>query len=158
MHSRRTLIIVHDDARVLLGFKKRGFATGLWNGFGGKIEAGESPLEAAQRELREECGLEAGWCEPRGVLNFSHACAGDDHEVHVFVVRQWRGEPRESEELRPAWFRQTDVPYGEMLPDGRYWLPLLLQGHAVSGTFHYLDESQLLSHRVLVLEGARNFA
>jgi 8-oxo-dGTP pyrophosphatase MutT (NUDIX family) len=152
MHSRRTLVIVHDDARVLLGLKKRGFAVGRWNGFGGKIEDGESPLDAARRELREECGLEAGECELRGMLRFAYACDGAEHEVSVFVVREWHGEPRETPEMRPEWFRQTDVPYDLTLPDVRYWLPLVLQGQSVEGDFHYLDETHLLNQCVTIFD------
>lgn len=37
-----TLCIIHEHPRVLLGYKKKGFGAGLWNGFGGKVEAGES--------------------------------------------------------------------------------------------------------------------
>ena len=32
---------VGQDGRILLGRKKRGMGFGKWNGFGGKIEAGE---------------------------------------------------------------------------------------------------------------------
>jgi 8-oxo-dGTP pyrophosphatase MutT (NUDIX family) len=155
MHSRRTLVIVHDDARVLLGFKKRGFASGLWNGFGGKVEIGESSLQSAVRELREECDLEAGECEPRGTLRFVYAVDGTEHEVSVFVVREWQGEPRETPEMRPEWFRQTEVPYASMLPDSRYWLPPLLQGQSIEGEFRYLDEAHLLNHDVRILETAK---
>ena len=53
-----TLVFVLDEARgVLLGMKKRGFGVGLWNGFGGKVEAGESVVAAAARELSEEAGI-----------------------------------------------------------------------------------------------------
>ena len=38
---------------VLLGEKKRGWMTGIWNGFGGKVEVGESVPAAALRELQE---------------------------------------------------------------------------------------------------------
>ncbi len=38
--------------------KKRGFGIGKWNGFGGKIEAGETIEAAAIRELFEESALE----------------------------------------------------------------------------------------------------
>ncbi len=44
-----TLVFLVDDDRVLLGMKKRGFGAGKWNGFGGKVEPGETIEEAAIR-------------------------------------------------------------------------------------------------------------
>ncbi|KAJ2178209.1 Nudix (Nucleoside diphosphate linked moiety X)-type motif 1, partial [Coemansia sp. RSA 551] len=40
-----------DVSQVLLGLKKRGLGDGLWNGFGGKVEAGETIAACAHREL-----------------------------------------------------------------------------------------------------------
>ena len=56
-----TLVVVRDRGgrRVLLGKKLRGFGAGYFNGFGGKVEAGESVVEAAHRELQEEAGVTA---------------------------------------------------------------------------------------------------
>ena len=51
-----TLVFLRDATRVLLGMKKRGFGVGKWNGFGGKVEPGETVVEAAAREVTEECG------------------------------------------------------------------------------------------------------
>ncbi len=45
------LVVVHQGSRLLLGKKKRGFGEGYYNGFGGKVEAGESIDEAASREV-----------------------------------------------------------------------------------------------------------
>lgn len=44
-----TLALIRNQQRVLLGMKKRGFGQGLWNGFGGKVEEGETIKEAAKR-------------------------------------------------------------------------------------------------------------
>ena len=44
-----TLAFIHERARILLGLKKRGFGQGRWNGFGGKVQKGESIAEAAKR-------------------------------------------------------------------------------------------------------------
>ena len=48
---------VRDDGSILLGRKRRGMGYGKWNGFGGKIEPGETMRQCACRELFEECGL-----------------------------------------------------------------------------------------------------
>ena len=53
-----TLVFVHDNQKVLLGYKKRGFGAGRWNGFGGKVETGETLEQAARRELKEESGAQ----------------------------------------------------------------------------------------------------
>lgn len=44
-----TLVLVVQPGRVLLGMKKRGFGAGKWNGFGGKVQQGESIVDAARR-------------------------------------------------------------------------------------------------------------
>ncbi len=44
-----TLVSVIKDDKILLGLKKRGFGVGWWNGFGGKINNGETIEEAAKR-------------------------------------------------------------------------------------------------------------
>ena len=70
-----TLVLVvqnnNNNARLLLGEKKRGFGAGYFNGFGGKVEPGESILAAAHRELQEEAGIEALDLSRRGVLYFT---------------------------------------------------------------------------------------
>ena len=47
-----SLCIIHQDGRVLLGMKKKGFGAGRWNGFGGKVELNEPIDVAAAREVR----------------------------------------------------------------------------------------------------------
>ena len=44
-----TLAFIRETTRVLLGLKKRGFGEGRWNGFGGKVQTGESIELAAKR-------------------------------------------------------------------------------------------------------------
>jgi len=46
---------------------------GLWSFPGGKIEAGESPQAAAQRELREETGLTASSWQQLCTQHFAYA-------------------------------------------------------------------------------------
>ena len=148
MVKQLTLCVVHTDTRILLGMKKRGFGVGRWNGFGGKVGLGETVEDAARRELREECGLEARALERRGVLRFEFASKPEILEVHVFGVPVWHGDPIETEEMRPCWFRLTEIPFDKMWPDDRHWLPLFLEGKRVDGRFYFLDDEVLLHHSI----------
>ena len=44
-----TLAFVRRQRDILLGYKKRGFGAGKWNGFGGKVEIAETIEDAAKR-------------------------------------------------------------------------------------------------------------
>ena len=56
--SRRTHLVVRDDAVLLTRNSPRGPHPGLWNLPGGGIEHGEAPADAVVREVAEETGLE----------------------------------------------------------------------------------------------------
>lgn len=73
-----------DQREILLGMKKRGFGAGRWNGFGGKIEEGESVDEAAKRELTEECSLVANTLQRRGYIVFNMLESKKIMKVNVF--------------------------------------------------------------------------
>ena len=51
--------MVLSDNKILLGYKKRGFGVGRFNGVGGKLEAGETIEQAALREVKEEINVDA---------------------------------------------------------------------------------------------------
>lgn len=133
-----TLCLVIKDGRVLLGMKKRGFGAGRWNGFGGKVMEGERIEDAAVREMREESGVEVKNIKEVGVLEFIFPDKSQPiHEVHIYTSGEFEGAPSESEEMRPQWFAFDEVPYDEMWPDDRFWLPLVLAGKKISGRFEF---------------------
>jgi len=84
-----TLVIPRRPGRVLLGLKLRGFGTGFWNGFGGKVEAGETVEVAAKRELLEEAGIRALDLARMGTLHFHWQEQAQAWEVAVFTCTQW---------------------------------------------------------------------
>lgn len=131
--------------RVLLGMKKKGFGRGKYNGFGGKIENGETPAAAAVRELAEECGITAKETdlEDVGELTFSFPANPDtDHDVRLYVLHTWQGEPVETAEMKPVWFDVTDIPYEDMWADDSYWLPAVLKGKKVSGKVIFSEDNE----------------
>lgn len=52
-------IVADTSGAVLLGLRRATTCAGTWALPGGHVEAEESPLECAHRELREETGLDA---------------------------------------------------------------------------------------------------
>jgi 8-oxo-dGTP diphosphatase len=105
---------VGQDGRILLGRKRRGMGFGKWNGFGGKIEAGETMRECAARELFEESGLKARPEDliPVGDLYFHQPSDPEwSHAGIVYFVKVWEGTPAETEEMQPKWFLPSEFPY-----------------------------------------------
>lgn len=77
----------------------------------GLVDPGESPLQAAGRELREECGLDAGLLEELGAAWSSPGFT--DERIHLFLATDlrrvgWRDPEGAVEEL-------LEVPLAEAL-------------------------------------------
>lgn len=143
----------NDHAEVLLAMKKRGFGQGWWNGTGGKIEAGETARAAAIRETSEEIGVTP--IDPQLVAQLTFDLPDDDDvqqiDCQVFRADQWQGEPRETEEMRPAWFTLDRLPLSEMWPSDIYWLPHMLEGKLVTARITINGQRMVLDQQVTVV-------
>ena len=85
-------VILRPDGDVLLAQRPFGKPyEGYWEFPGGKLEPGETPREALDRELREELGLAVLDAAPWLVQRFAYPHA--DVELHFFRVFAWQGEP-----------------------------------------------------------------
>jgi 8-oxo-dGTP diphosphatase/2-hydroxy-dATP diphosphatase len=144
--------MIHQDGKILLGMKKRGFGQGRWNGFGGKIQEGERIEDAAKRELQEEAGLAAEEIVEQGLLEFEFRGSPEILEVHAFRVNRFTGEPQETEEMKPQWFPVDGIPYEIMWPDDRHWLPMFLQGKKFHGIFIFDGSDTILKYQLEEVE------
>ena len=148
-----TLCEIINEGRLLLQRKSVGrFGEGKWNGPGGKVQPGETPLECVVREVLEETGLKVGDLTHHGAIDFYFGeKQSPDWKVHIYSTSTFTGEPKPSDEGELAWFGYDEIPYAEMWQDDLYWLPPVLQGMKVQGFFVY-DENggELLRHRLTV--------
>ncbi|MBI5871556.1 8-oxo-dGTP diphosphatase [archaeon] len=148
----RTLCILIRQNKILLGMKKRGFGEGNLNGFGGKLNKGESIKQAALRELYEEIGIKAKKENLKKVAEiefvFPFAVQKEWNQlVHVFLVNEWNGRPKESEEMGVGWFDITSIPYERMWDDDKHWLPLILSGKTIKARFSFDKENKYVKSK-----------
>lgn len=144
-----TVLVVIKNGKVLLGMKKRGFGVGKWNGFGGKPNAGEKIKDTAVRETQEECGILVKNILNVGILDFEfpHKPAWNQ-QVHFFTAKEFEGEPKETEEMKPAWFEFEKIPYDLMWPDDQFWLPLTLESKKFKGKFVFGENGDILNYDI----------
>lgn len=95
--------IVQDTAgRILLAERKPAqLSPGFWELPGGKIERGETPQQAAVRELEEEVGVRATSLRPWA--SYTHAFPTRHINLRFFRADSWDGTPHGREGQRIAW-------------------------------------------------------
>ena len=134
-HGQRVGILIAQDARILLVRQYRLLVDGLaWEIPGGRVDAGETPREAAFREAQEESGLNCYALEP--LLYFHPGLDTCNNPTFVFLAEKF--------ETNHQWrFAAQEVT-------DRVWLPLaeclrmIFMGQIVDS----LTVSALLAHQV----------
>jgi 8-oxo-dGTP diphosphatase len=141
---------------VLLGRKKRGLGAGKLVGLGGHVEAGESAVEAAVREVAEESGLRVDPADLRAaaVVDWRFpARPAWDMWVTAFTTSRVAGEPRETAEIAPAWFAVDALPLDAMWDDAAYWLPQVLAGRCLDAEIVFADDCAHVASSTVRLTG-----
>lgn len=104
----------------------------MLNGVGGKIEPGETPLEAMAREFREETTVEHSDWKPAGALYMS-----SDAIIHLFFTHSDKWTDVQSPTIEPVAAYDVRFLFQEhsTVPNLRWLIPYLLQFEA-SGSRH----------------------
>lgn len=146
----RVLIFpINEDGQVLLlkGASDKRIWPNLWNGLGGHVERGESILEAAVRELREEAGIEgAQWTLCGQVLVDTGTNPGI--LFYVYKVRNLSGALCPSAEGGLGWFVREEALQMKLVEDLYTLLPMVLRHRPKElpfwGFYRYDEFGQLL--------------
>jgi len=140
--------LIKEGKYVCLAEKKRGFRQGKINGYGGKVEPGETVDEAAVREVLEESGLLNVQIIKKGIVNFvdpevTHIC-------HIYIAQNWEGEVQETDEMKPEWYEIDKIPFDRMGPADKTWVPHVLQGHNIQANFYYDKDNTITKQKIEV--------
>ncbi len=138
-----TIVEIIDGSKLLMLKAARGVSKGKWNGPGGKLEKGETPLQCATREVFEETGLTIKNPFYHGVINFH---MDGNNEIawigYIFSAKEFSGRLTESPEGKLKWFDYPELPWDEMWSDDRYWLQHVIDGKRFEADFYYDKENK----------------
>ncbi|MBE9610434.1 Nudix family hydrolase [Chitinilyticum piscinae] len=108
-------ILLDGQGQFMLASRPAGKVyAGYWEFPGGKLEEGETPLAALERELHEEMGITVSMATPWLVQRFVYPHA--HVELHFFRVTAWQGEPHPKEGQQFAWQRPGALSVSPILP------------------------------------------
>lgn len=105
---------------------------------GGHVEACESFVQSAIREVREETGLEISNLRLCGMKQFTH-CNGDYRYIVLFYrTNCFSGVLKSSEEGRVFWINRADL-HKYTLADGFESMLEIFEDDALSENYHWFD-------------------
>ncbi|HET7629564.1 MAG TPA: 8-oxo-dGTP diphosphatase [Bacillales bacterium] len=142
-------LLLHDNKLLLLKKPSKGW----WVAPGGKMESGESIVEAAKREFLEETGLHLNTPVLKGVFTFLIKDQGKmvgEWMMFTFFADRFHGTRlAESDEGELAWISVNEWESLPMAEGDRYFLRMILQKPGVVvGTFTYTSEYELLDYHL----------
>ena len=156
-----TLVEIIDEKKnqILLKRSTEGVNSGLWNGLGGEIGEGETPLQAMMREVQEESGLKIKSFMYHGALTvFLGGALSPSFIIYVFSSTGSAGKLKGDGRNELKWFPLDAVPSSSMRQDDFVWLPYVLKKRRwVSGNFEFGSDNLLRAAEIVPMTEGEDF-
>jgi 8-oxo-dGTP diphosphatase len=122
-------VIERSDRRLLIGQRRWGDTSPLkWEFPGGKVEAGETPEEALERELKEELGVTLKKSAPLGRVVHKYALTPEELEIRFYAaeISESLFVPKAFEKI--AWVLPKELSEYDFLAANTQLVALLATG------------------------------
>lgn len=107
-------VIQREDGKILFAERPAGKAcAGEWEFPGGKVEAGETPRQALNREIEEELAIHI--TEARPWITLSHTYPHATVLLYFFIVTGWTGHEHGEEGQQLSWQDLSELTISPLL-------------------------------------------
>lgn len=146
----RTLCFITCGEEVLLlrGAPDKAIWPNRYNGIGGHVERGEDVYSAAEREIRQEAGIEVDDLHLRAIINIAPDTDGPGVLLFVFTARALSRHVEASAEGTPVWMHRDRLGEVNLVEDLPVILPDVLtadpQAPPLFAHYTYDEEDRLI--------------
>jgi 8-oxo-dGTP diphosphatase len=114
----------------LIEKQKPAWQKGKLNGIGGKVEIGETPLEAMKREFKEETGADISLWRP---FCYLRGTPQDQWEVIMFMSEE-PAEIQTMETEQVGWYPISMLDEIDVIPNLKWLVPMAIAEPLATGT------------------------
>ena len=141
MHLNRVLLLKRSPEKKVYPSK--------WDGVGGKVESGETPLAACIREVKEEANIQVHNPTLRGIFTLLDQYHQSEWIMFAFRATEFSGVPPEkSKDGEFKWIPISEVDSLNLVPDLKLYIGVLLSEdkNIIFGHFDYDEQGNLYNY------------
>ncbi len=145
-YSERAFVFFIKNKEILMSLTSYNPELQLYSGYGGGVDADETPEEAVVREAKEEADVVIRQEDLKKVAVLTRITKQIPENTQsvikltIFLCEKWEGEIKDLPGMKSAWFDFNKLPFDQMFPDNKICLPLVLEGKCVEMDSAFVKE------------------